>query len=531
MPRSLAWSILLLALLTLRLPSLVQPMGGDQSLYVYVAQQVNSGDVPYRDAWEQKPPGVFFVYALLQWLWPWASIVAVADLIAAACTAWLLTGLGRRMFGGIAGEVAGALFLLLGDPGIQRSAGLYVRGQCEVFVALAATGALALAWRPARQPWHVVFAGVLIGVAFWLKYNAIVYALPVAMAIALAPGADRKQRVRDLALAAAGGAGLIAAGVLFFVATGAFTDLWLATIGYNLAYSSETYGGLWQAVIYVATMPLKRAYIDGLWFLGGLGSLLLIQTVRKAGTWVALGWIAAVILSIAINGSRGLPQYFVQAAPALALAAGAGLGAGLLASWSVRFRWVLAAAIVVGFWRVGIEPQQAWLPRAFGLPQAMANAAFDLRYMTGSVSRDEYLGRFSREDGGKFSPRAVERLADYVRTSTPARSPIYVFGFASGGVYVRSERPSASRFFWSRPVVLEFEGSRPGYGSNGLREDLEQTMPSILALQKQDWGLAEAVTKNSIDFFKGTPILREFLDAHYVPDYEDNVFEVWRRKG
>jgi hypothetical protein len=118
-----------------------------------------------------------------------------------------------------------------------------------------------------------------------------------------------------------------------------------------------------------------------------------------------------------------------------------------------------------------------------------------------------------------------------VRQSTPARSPIYVFGFASGGVYVKARRESASRFFWSRPVVLEFEGNRPGYGSKGLREDLERTMPSIIALQKQDWGLAEAVTKNSLDFFKTTPVLREFLDAHYVPDYDDNVFEVWRRKG
>ena len=186
---------------------------------------------------------------------------------------------------------------------------------------------------------------------------------------------------------------------------------------------------------------------------------------------------------------------------------------------------------MLGFWRVGVEAQSAWLPRAFGLPQAAANAGFDAGYLTGSIARDQYLERFSREEGGKLSPRAIERLAQYVRQSTPARSPIYVFGFASGGVYVKARRESASRFFWSRPVVLEFEGNRPGYGSKGLREDLERTMPSIIALQKQDWGLAEAVTKNSLDFFKHTPVLREFLDAHYVPDYEDNVFEVWRRKG
>ena len=33
-------------------------------------------------------------------------------------------------------------------------------------------------------------------------------------------------------------------------------------------------------------------------------------------------WFAAACVSIAVNGSRGLPQYFLQALPALALAAG-----------------------------------------------------------------------------------------------------------------------------------------------------------------------------------------------------------------
>ena len=526
MPRSLAWPILLFALLTLRLPSLAHPAGGDQSLYVYVAQQINAGDVPYRDAWEQKPPGVFFIYALLQWLWPWGSIVAAADPVAAALTAWLLVGLGRRMFGGIAGEVSAALFLVLGDPGIQRSAGLYVRGQCEVFIALAVTGALTLAWRSSRRPWHAVLAGALVAIAFWVKYNAIVYAIPVVLALLLSPGSSDR-RWRDVGLAAASALGVAIAGLGFFAATGALTDLWLATIGYNVAYSAETYRGLWHAVTYVVSMPMTQAYIDGLWFLGGLGAVILIATFRKAPGWVALAWVAAVILSIAINGARGLPQYFVQATPALALTA----AAGLIAGWQGRTRSLVAAALVLGFWRVGVETQSAWLPRAFGLPQAAANTGFDFKYLTGSIARDEYLERFSREEGGKLSPRAIERLAGYVRQSTPARSPIYVFGFASGGVYVKARRESASRFFWSRPVVLEFEGNRPGYGSKGLREDLERTMPSIIALQKQDWGLAEAVTKNSLDFFKNTPVLREFLDAHYVPDYEDNVFEVWRRKG
>ena len=104
---------------------------------------------------------------------------------------------------------------------------------------------------------------------------------------------------------------------------GALGDLYRATIGYNLQYSAETYGGPAHAIRYLAGLPLERARVDGLWFAGGLGALCLVAAVRRPAAQVTLVWLAASVLSIAINGSRGLPQYFVQAAPALALAAAA----------------------------------------------------------------------------------------------------------------------------------------------------------------------------------------------------------------
>ena len=49
-------------LLAVRLPSLVQPMGADQGLYAYVGEGVRSGELPYRDAWDQKPPAIHVAY-------------------------------------------------------------------------------------------------------------------------------------------------------------------------------------------------------------------------------------------------------------------------------------------------------------------------------------------------------------------------------------------------------------------------------------------------------------------------------------
>ena len=74
---------------------------------------------------------------------------------------------------------------------------------------------------------------------------------------------------------------------------------------------------------YLFTFPIRHARVDALWLVGGAGCAILLVAGDDAGLerLIPVAWTAAACLTIAINGSRDLPQYFVQAAPALALAA------------------------------------------------------------------------------------------------------------------------------------------------------------------------------------------------------------------
>src|SRR4030095_1932335 len=107
------WTLLLLMLVALRVPALLRPSGGDQDLFSYNAVRMLHGDVPYLDAWDQKPPGIFFAYAAAWAVYPNERVIALLDLGAAVATAALLIALGRRMFGGYVGYGAAVLFLLL----------------------------------------------------------------------------------------------------------------------------------------------------------------------------------------------------------------------------------------------------------------------------------------------------------------------------------------------------------------------------------------------------------------------------------
>ena len=527
MPRRVSLA-LICALLILRLPSLVQPMGPDEGLYAYVGERILHGELAYRDAWDQKPPAIHYVYAALRAVSHRDIVVPAADLLAAAIIAALLWHIGARLGGEGAGLTAAILFLLLSDPSFARYGGVRVRAQCETFIALAITGALAFAtfFAPdkagaaapatsANGGWRIVrllAAGLCIGVAFSLKYNAAIYGLAVLAAVAITGGL----RFRDVALVVIGSAVIPLVLLARFAAGHALGDLYQATILYNLGYSGQTYAGALGPIRYLAMFPIEHARVDALWFVGGLGCLaLLIVSWKKPRGWIPLAWVAAACISIALNGSRGLPQYFVQAAPALALAAGFAFALTLPALPRV-VRWVFVLLVVVGVWRVN------------DFTKLVGNVWHDTQYVLGRIDQRTHLARYGGlREIDKYSALDNLDLGALLAARSRPEEPVFVFGF-SPGAYVYADRPSASRFFWSRPVILGFNADDPSYGVNGLLTDLQRNRPAVVVLQDHDWS---PDVQDSGPFFMSQPQLSSWLRANYheIPTIEG--FHAWQRNA
>jgi hypothetical protein len=496
-------------LVIVRLPSLVQPMGADQGLYAYVGERILDGGLPYRDAWDQKPPTIHFAYAVLRGIIPMDGAAAAADLVLAVLTAGLLFALALSLAGAAAARVATLLFLFLSDPGFQRLAGVSVRAQCETFIAAAITGAFLLVARGRNPSAAALGAGVLLGTAAAFKYNAAVY----GAALLAAMWVLKRLTWQALAWLIAGSLFVPVVLLTVFIAGGALEDLLAATIGYNLLYSGETYSGALHFVRYLVTFPVQHARVDALWLLGGVGCVALLFTARTRREHViAPVWVGAACLTIAVNGSRGLPQYFVQALPALALAA-AWAGTQL---WTTRrmVNGIVIVLLAIAVWRVNEFSNLA------------DNFVHDGRYVLGQTTREDHLGRYGDREERKYSALAMAELADFVRARTSPSDDIYIFGFASGA-YVQADRRSSSRFFWSRPVIVDFNAEEPGYGVAGLRADLEARPPAIVALQLRDW--SPDVT-NSAEFFMSTPTLADWLRTHYEPVAGPAGFDIWTRR-
>ena len=505
------------ALLLLRVPSVVQPMGADQGLYAYIGERILAGDLPYRDAWDQKPPAIHYAYALMRGVWHGDAAVGGADLLAAAAVAWLLYRLGTAIGSPAGGGTAALLFLLLSNPAFTRLGGIRLRAQCETFIAVAVAGAfLLLADRRSRaNGWTAVGAGALFGLAFVFKYNAGIY-LAAGLAAAWLWG---RLTWSDVFKLAAGFAVPVVVMVAIFLAGGALGELYDATITYNVQYSGETYAGPGDAVWYLMTFPIERARVDALWTVGGAGCLLLILLAPwKRERLVAPLWVGAACLSIAVNGSRGLPQYFVQANPALALAA----AWGAFETWPLVRSWAGRRAPAAGLVAILVISVGVWRVNQF--PKLVQQTSFDASYLLGRLDRADYLSRYA--DDRKYSAAASAELAETVRGRTQPLDRIYVFGFTCAA-YVDANRASASRFFWSRPVIVNFKAGTSGYGVDGLLADLNQRSPALIALQRRDW--APDVT-DSAEFFMSTPALASWLRSNYVPASGPAAFDVWVRR-
>jgi hypothetical protein len=226
-----------------------------------------------------------------------------------------------------------------------------------------------------------------------------------------------------------------------------------------------------------------------------------------------VAWVAAACLSIAVNGSRGLPQYFVQAYPALALV----FGLAAARTWHVthpRTRVLAALLLAVAVVRIS------------NFDKIADYTAWDLRAWTGSLTRDEYLSRFGgRATGDKYSALAVHELARHLRARVPARESVLLFGFSPGAL-VQAEKRSATRFFWSRPIIVGFADRHPGYGVSALLEELDRSRPALVVLQRHDW---DPDGPDSYTFFTNRADLMRWLVDGYSPAGELGNFVLWER--
>ena len=94
----LALGFVALAALLIRIVSIAEPLGIDQSLWASAVRGMSRGQLLYRDVWEQRPPGIYFTYLAAFKIFGWTpAAIAWLDLIASMVTTLVLFAVARAL--------------------------------------------------------------------------------------------------------------------------------------------------------------------------------------------------------------------------------------------------------------------------------------------------------------------------------------------------------------------------------------------------------------------------------------------------
>ncbi len=311
----------------------------DVTVYAYGGQEILRGDIPFKDFWENKPPGIYYLYAGAFWLmgsdsWSvWYLTVLWTALLLAAMYFFL-----KAMMGPTSSLLGTLLFLgVILQPSYFQGA-----GNPEFFGELPAIGALFLSFEYFRSPSKVK----LVGLGAMLTADGVlkptIVGTPAMCILVILAYESLQHGVRAaaralvyLALPPVLGLALV---VGYWSWKAALTDLWQATVAYSFALFRPglTLRGAYGVLRRFATEP---PFLILLGFSSGTGLFLWrsrrqyvppkpYQADQETEDFHAHWWTYAIcILSLPIemllisSTGRDYGHYYQTAFPALCVSA------------------------------------------------------------------------------------------------------------------------------------------------------------------------------------------------------------------
>jgi len=394
------------------------PFERDEGAYAYVADVIQRGGLPYVNAFDHKPPLVYYLYNLSFDLFGHAihspRILACIFVAAAALLLFILVyRITRRLAAAVFSSLA--LGLACSSP-----AYLGLSANTELFTLPFLLGGVLLLCGEELPLRRYFAAGVVFGTGFLIKQPVAV----IAASALVMPGirllrlpAALFRSVGLFTLGAALPLGLVMA--LFYL-RGGFSQFWESSFLYNFGYIGQmSYAESLSLLSMAFTYIFK---IDPFTWIAGAAGILLVGRSGIASSRIAdvLLLLAGSFLATAM-GKYYFPHYFIFMLPALSLIAGLGL-AGLLNMGPAPYvrRGILSLAFV----------------------SCLASARF-IPYTDEEIIKLCY----------KYSTfMQAKTVGEYLRTNAPRDAKVFVVGSEPEILFYSGLR-SASRVFYFFPLV------------------------------------------------------------------------------
>lgn len=486
--------------------------GRDQGIYATVGEGMMRGQIPYRDLWDFKPPGIFLVYGFAQALFGKSMLAPrLVEVMGLGVSVWCCVRLAQTFFGSrTVGYVGGAVASL-----IHAQLDFWHSGQPETFAGvLTLLGLVATAHegKRTRVLYRYLLVGALFGCAALLKPplggGALVCAAYLSKREQLRNQATKSWIVPVLVVGAGAVLPVVATLAWFWWKDGLYAMWW--TLGkFTPGYTSLGW------VDRDAPEMLYYALEEAFFRFSALAAAGVIAAVsitpmhgrEREGVFLVLGVIALQVTGIAMQG-KFFQYHYGATLPLVSFIAGLGL--------YKLFRRCLSGGVG------GVLAFAAFL----GVTVAMRQAVRDLpqNFWERSAMRLSYLARHPPFERREVLDQELGYVADYnlaadrevsleVRARTRPDQPIYIWGFEPV-IYWLAEREPASRFIYNVPQRTLWERD---YARRELLADLRKKPPALFIVQQND--VFYGVTGDDLDSRRALPTFPE-LDELVAARYE-----------
>jgi len=447
---ALAGIVLLVCLL--RLPGLVLPLERDEGAYAYVAHIWLQGGLPYRDAFDHKPPLIYLMYMppLAAGL-PMALAVRLWSMLLCLANVGLVYAIGRQVWERHTTLLAALLFGIAGSA--FNLQGLILNtDQAMVLPVLAALWS-AIKWHQSQRFRFAVGTGLGLAAALLTKPVAIVL-VPTALLASHRSVASMARMIGGMLL----GAMIIVISILgYFAARSGWSEFVFAVLTYNLSYARESQER-WQlgplVDMFAPFMPLTLVALGGIFLTLFPPKSVPLDSRVRGSQWLVVGWAAALLLA-ALGSLRAFIHYYYPIIPALALLAAPCI-VWLANQHSVTTRVQYIAA------RLAPALLLAFLIVPFGLQNVQ------LVGLSAEQQAERLYG-----DSGKYYFAPADQVAAYVRDHTQPTDYIYIFA-SEPQIYLLAERRSSSRYIYDYPLTLV------PHANDELRRELTAKPPRLI---------------------------------------------------
>jgi hypothetical protein len=467
----------------------------DSPLSAYAAKVILEGGTLYKDVWDVRAPGVFFTFALQQFLLGGSGVAMRAfDVLWQLSTglvlahlAWLLL----RRHG--VGFIAGFIYLLT-----YFSQNYFHWAEPDTFLSLPLALACLFAVKgiASGRGVHWALAGAMVGIAALFKLPYGLFGVGLILAAIQQPRGEQKALVARLLGLAAGFATPLAACFGYFALKGGLQEFLVTQLVFAPAYVKHIHatipvGQVLGSAFALLLVPLYA--IAGIGLGGMFVSMVQRKTIAPAEKLVAF-WFAVGVVTLFLQGSF-LPYHYTTLYAPLAVLSAGPIHALLFESCGQRtpMRILLIAVLVISMLvavrKLGQHAEYAWYTVA-----------------------------------GKFPPDPWVALGQSLREKTSPQDKIFVWGNAPV-LYLHSGRDSASRFLCTAYLMVPVRGV--DYQGVLMRE-LAGNPPNYIVLVKKS-----AITPglpDSLPSFEQFTLFREFVETHYQIEGEAELFILYRRR-